>query len=117
MPSIEAVDRIKNIVNSLGNEEAILQEKGVAIEDVLPPEEQVDDDLQDLLASEPEMDDMTTLDSLISSLEEEPEEEEEDFSLDDLGLAEEEGNDLSLIDELGPEEEPGIPDLEKNWKT
>ncbi len=98
MPSIEAVDRIKNVVNSLGNEAAILQEKGVSLEDVTPPEETIDADLEDLLSSGPELDEMTTMDSLISSLDEESP-EEDDFSLDDLTLTESPDDDLSLLDE------------------
>jgi tetratricopeptide (TPR) repeat protein len=114
MPSIEAVDRIKNVVNSLGNEEAILQEKGVAIEDVLPPEQGVDDDLQNLLASGPEIDEMTTMDSLISSLEED-EPVEEDFGLDSLDesfLSEDPDDDLSLMDESPPEQDILSDDIE-----
>jgi hypothetical protein len=80
MPSVEAIDRIKNVVNSLGNEQAILQERGTAIEDVLPPSSMPDDDLQDLLGSDSAQETPSSMDSLLSSLDEEP--DEEDFSLD-----------------------------------
>ncbi|MDC7220206.1 MAG: hypothetical protein PQJ59_09710 [Spirochaetales bacterium] len=99
MPSIEAVDRIKNVVNSLGNEEAILQEKGVALEDVRPPVDEVDEDIQDLLAPDPLDEEMTTMDSLLSSLDEE-DESEEDSLLD--YLSEDPDDDLSLSDEIPP---------------
>ncbi|MDC7223878.1 MAG: hypothetical protein PQJ60_09070, partial [Spirochaetales bacterium] len=107
MPSIDAVDRIKKVVNSLGNEEAILQQKGVAIEDVLPPSDEMDGDLQDLLSTGPEEDGMTTMDSLLSSLDAEL--PEEDFPLDIL--SEDPENDLALTDApLPPTDDFDLPD-------
>ncbi len=110
MPSIEAIDRIKNIVNSLGNEEAILQQKGASIEDVLPPEEGMDDELQDLLAPGLDMDELGTVDSLLSSLEEEP--GESDFALEDMLTGGEEDF-LAAGDDLFSGGEEALDDLEE----
>ena len=117
MPSIEAIDRIKNVVNSFGNEEAILQQRGASIEDVLPPEGGVDDELQDLMAPTVDSDDLGTVDSLLSSLDEETGDsgfdlsgpEEEIFS-DEPEEDEEESIDLGGLDDL--EDLGGLDDLE-----
>ncbi len=53
MPSIEAVEQFKTIVQSLAREPEIRTEMGLSAEEILPPESQLDDDLADLLGGMP----------------------------------------------------------------
>ena len=49
MPDLESLDQFKNVVNSLGNEPQILEERGENFEDVPRPEQGLPEDLTDLL--------------------------------------------------------------------
>ena len=49
MPELQDIELFKNKINSLGNEEQILAEKGEKIIDVAPPEQGVPDDISALL--------------------------------------------------------------------
>jgi hypothetical protein len=51
MPQIEDIDQFKTLINALGHEEEILAEKGLSIEDVTPPEPDMDNELSALLDS------------------------------------------------------------------
>ncbi|MBN1686761.1 MAG: hypothetical protein JW852_08910 [Spirochaetales bacterium] len=66
MPSLQDVEQFKSDLNAVGNEEEILAERGLAIEDVSPPEAGLPDDLSQLLE----------LDTLETRTEEPREEEE-----------------------------------------
>ncbi len=99
MPNLEDLDRFKRIVNSLGNEPAILEERGESLEYIPRPEEGLSDELSDLLGDtggiEPEETD--EIDDLLKDFgdmeepeaEEEAAGEEEPFDLSDLGEPEE----------------------------
>lgn len=119
MPSIEAIDRIKNVINSLGNEQAVLNERGTAIEDVLPPSSQPDEDIMDLLEPTDPSDEPASMDSLLDSLGQSDDSDDfdldapealpalddglEDFpetGLDDLGDLTDDGDDLGGLDDL-----------------
>lgn len=54
MPSIEAVEQFKTIVQGLAREPEIRAQLGLAAEEILPPESQLDDDLASLLGGMPD---------------------------------------------------------------
>ena len=93
MPSIEAVEQFKTIVQGLAREPEIRAEKGLPLDEILPPVSQVDDDLADLLGampttetSEPPEDDpiSSTLDDLFAAPVPDHTEDPPGPSLDDL---------------------------------
>lgn len=57
MPSIEAVEQFKTIVQGLAREPEVRAQMGLPPEEILPPESQLDDDLADLLGGMPTGDD------------------------------------------------------------
>jgi len=118
MPSIEAVEQFKTIVQGLARESEIRAELGLPPEEILPPESALDTDLADLLGGMPSGDsEPSTPDTESGPDEAVPEAESSD--LDDLFAAVpdagEEPSGPSLDDLLGPApdapDEPGEPDL------
>jgi len=112
MPSVEAVEQFKTIVQGLAREPEIRAEQGLPPEVILPPASQLDD-LADLLGEMPGVGDEPVGDVFAPS----PEEEPKDF--DDLFGAEPsaEATGPSLDDLLGPapepiEQEPSSPEPE-----
>ncbi len=100
MPSLERLDRFKNVVNSLGNEPAILEERGEHLEDVPRPEEGLPDDLNALLDDTEGVETEDEMEDFFQDLmEEEPTGALDDLDLDELG-------DL----ETGEEAEPAEPE-------
>ena len=49
MPSLQDIEQFKSDLNAVGNEEEILEERGLTLEDVPPPQEGLSDDLSALL--------------------------------------------------------------------
>ena len=85
MPKLEDIERLKKIVDSLGNEQAVRQERGETVEEVAPPEQTLSSDLEDLLGisggdqgTEPTAIDLSSLDTTPVS---------EDLQLDDISQA------------------------------
>lgn len=122
MPSIEAVEQFKTIVQGLAREPEIRAQMGLAAEQILPPESQLDDDLADLLGGMPggspeESPSVGSEDEPLSEADEEFGAASDtvldvDTSLDDLFAAPLPSDDIgpSLDDLLGPA--PGIDSLE-----
>jgi len=139
MPDLQAIDRIKESVNQLANEPAILSELGVSLEDVRPEEHRTDAELDALLddnlsEESPNLDEMLSQDSpdeddLFSDLDEVPSVEmednldldEEDFPMavqdsetadmdSDLDLPEFDDSDLS--EEIQDDESLDSPDID-----
>ncbi|RPJ09064.1 MAG: hypothetical protein EHM28_02610, partial [Spirochaetaceae bacterium] len=73
MPKIEDIDKLKEMVNSLGNEPAIRQARGEAVENLSAPEQGLSQDLSDLLG-------------ISGQTKEEGPKDEDSFSLDSLDL-------------------------------
>ncbi len=119
MPSIEAVEQFKTIVQGLAREPEIRAEMGLPAEEILPPESQLDDDLADLLGGMPTGNESD--EPVEAETEEQPEVEAEasGSDLDDLFAAsvpssEEEVQGPSLDDLLGPPtaSEPQTPEAD-----
>ncbi len=110
MPSIEAVEQFKAIVQGLAREPEIQAEKGLPLDEILPPESQLDDDLADLLGGMPTEEPLVLDEEPPFDAELAPEVLEEDpvaSDLDDLFSTEvpDHGEDSlgpSLDDVLGP---------------
>ncbi len=104
MPSIEAVEQFKTIVQGLSREPEIRAQQGLPPEEILPPASQLDD-LADLLGGMPGLGDSPSEASPASETEENP----ASSDLDDLfGAEPEEAAGPSLDDLLGPATEPDV---------
>src|SRR6516164_8356336 len=105
MPSIEAVEQFKTIVQGLSREPEIRAQQGLPPEEILPPASQLDD-LADLFGGLPGLGDSPSEASPAS----ETDEGSESSDLDDLfGAEPEEAAGPSLDDLLGPASEPEEP--------
>ena len=102
MPSIEAVEQFKTIVQGLAREPEIRAQQGLPPEEILPPASQLDD-LADLLGGMPGLGDSP---SEASPAEAETEPASSD--LDDLFGSEPDEAGPSLDDLLGPAPEPEV---------
>jgi tetratricopeptide (TPR) repeat protein len=112
MPSLERLDRFKNVVNSLGNEPAILEERGEHLEDVPRPEEGLPDDLSALLDDTEGVETEDEMEDFFQDLmEEEPAGALDDLDLDELGDLET-GEEAEPAEPEGPAaaEEPAAPE-------
>ena len=49
MPKLEDIERLKKIVDSMGDEKAVREERGETVEEVTPPDQTLSSDLEDLL--------------------------------------------------------------------
>ncbi|TFG65356.1 MAG: tetratricopeptide repeat protein [Spirochaetales bacterium] len=108
MPALEDLEQFKAVLNTLGNEPAILEERGDKIEDVPPPEQGLPDDLSALLDTGIEPEEQPGLDNLdefpdtdAGDLDSLP---DDDFTGIDLaGLGEPEAGDESFEEPTAPE--------------
>jgi tetratricopeptide (TPR) repeat protein len=120
MPTLEALEQFKEHTNQLGNEPEILAERGEHIEDLSPPESDVDEDLEGMLGdvdsdAEEDLQVDEDLNELLSGFgeEEEAEEEEEEEPVPPAEETEEGEEDISLDEDLSlPEDEDfEMPDI------
>lgn len=115
MPDLESLDQFKNIVNSLGNEPQILEERGEKLEDVPRPEQGLPEDLNDLLGDtegleeegpEPGDDLNALLEGFAGEGEETEELTEPEGPFDEFDF----NDDLDSLGDLGPEPDEEEPD-------
>lgn len=71
MPSIEDINTLKQTINSLAHEHEILAKRGDVLEDVQPPDRELDSDLETLLDSTDGFED-SNADDILAGLEDEP---------------------------------------------
>lgn len=123
MPRIEDIDLFKPLINSLGKEAEILAEQGLAIEDVAPPDPDLDSELSDLLENSTSdlppdelvrhSDPTPKMDDLLSQFQEDLSREGSDtetpnpfegdnFDLDDLSASATEGEAPLMDDDEAP---------------
>ncbi len=107
MPKLEDIEQFKRQINSLGNEEQILAERGEKIVDIPPPEQGVPDDISALLN---DISDVAESSDVIPGEGESPDVFDTDLgSLPDEG---ETGPETSAFDETG-----SIPDLDSMFES